>query len=366
MFNFIFSFKFHEEKQTFKKLAPKGTKIISIKFCKNLPTKKIAKTDLGVHTNKTIQELTAGRITSKFKYILNVEAFTEIDEESSYLISYEEYEDELEELWSNKNPITNKGIVMKYILLTASEGLMHFIDQHLAHRNISPNSIVVCKEDNHFVGKISDFTMSKPISDECFISLSSSYTSHELCSPPEKYNASKRSCNGKKFDVFSMGVVYFFAFTGMYPFKTKEEITNNVNPNYELLQTFHRLKHWDYYLAVQLISSMLQHSVSKRPTIKQVLNHPFFWDETKRENFLTTVSQYIQGKGPIRTRFNEKCNPIVENWKNDKAILEMIENSYTIPKDQTKDSKKVEEPYGDNASDFLKLIRNIVGNRNFF
>ena len=42
---------------------------------------------------------------------------------------------------------------------------------------------------------------------------------------------------------------------------------------------------------------MIQKDPKKRYTIKDVLNHPFFWDEFRKLNFLQEFSDYIESHG---------------------------------------------------------------------
>jgi len=43
---------------------------------------------------------------------------------------------------------------------------------------------------------------------------------------------------------------------------------------------------------------MIQKDPKKRYTIKDVLNHPFFWDEFRKLNFLQEFSDYIESHDP--------------------------------------------------------------------
>jgi len=160
----------------------------------------------------------------------------------------------------------------------------------------------------------------------------------------------------KSVDVFSMGIVFFYALTGTNPFhgdSIEDPYDNIVNEDFKI--NFKKLNkphhtYSDIILAKQLITSMLQYDESNRPTMKQVMNHPFFWNENKIENFFSAASQYIHGMDSVKDKFNAAYRTSMNGW------IKLFEenNNTTIT--------KILCSYKNDASECLRFLRNLVRN----
>lgn len=102
------------------------------------------------------------------------------------------------------------------------------------------------------------------------------------------------------------------------------------------------LARWsDAYEPMQLISSMLEYLPENRPTAQAVLNHPYFWDASKRLAFLCDVSDHFE---------REPRGTYDDGYLGDSATLQALE-------------KRAEEVIGApfERADFLsKLDRHFV------
>ena len=91
----------------------------------------------------------------------------------------------------------------------------------------------------------------------------------------------------KAMDIFSLGCVMHYCLTaGSHPFGCNSyDRDSYISKGEADLSGLDKLP-----LAKQLISSMLEHNPWKRPNMKAVLAHPFWWPDRKRLQFLIDLS----------------------------------------------------------------------------
>lgn len=145
-------------------------------------------------------------------------------------------------------------------------------------------------------------------------------------------------------DTFSMGCVYFFALTGNKLFQTQNDIQND-KPQFGSLPRDS--------IKRRLISQMTQKNQANRPSMLQVLNSPFFWDDGKFKDFFSKADGYIETK------------------KNDSSFLDRIEKSARYPNWMTKIdqiirgnlerfAKKNNKIYDDSTRSLIRAVHNSV------
>lgn len=267
------------------------------------------------YNQRTRRKLIAGKAASKIKNVLRMQI---VEGGNGYSATFENYLMALSDEKA-KTIITDKNI-LKVILYSASEGLMLFHKNGFTHRIINPDNIVICKENEGYVAKISDLSLSTNPNNSNNLSDSTVRKFlPNICSAPEiinniikKRDSNKINENLEKYpeeqsaDVFSMGVVFFYTLTRAYPYARTEDIVNDQDVDYMSIKEKSEFlkEEWDFLLAKQLIKSMLNRKPEDRPTMQQVMNHPFFWSLTKMKLFLMTASQYIQGEGNYVTKID--------------------------------------------------------------
>jgi len=332
---------------------------------KDLIIRKIRKPEYAKYQERIDREVKATLESFKLKNVLNIEKIEESTNGEYCYIAYEHFAGTLATSINESTPI-------KLILLTASEGLMHFHDKDFIHRNICPGNIVICEEDKQLVGKITDLSFSKCLSKDKQASISHDFSENLYSAPEliELYDSNRKFTGkvGNEVDVFSMGIVYFYALTGFNLFerdgKSVEEniLDEHFQPSYKTLDKSKFLKIYEIPLVKQLIKSMVQYDAKSRPTIKQVLNHPFFWSDNQKEYFLFVASQFIQGIPKIKQKFNmnysefndDSETPWVESL--DEEVRKVVE---------AKRGKNF-RPYQNEASELLRCLRNIVSKISIF
>lgn len=100
----------------------------------------------------------------------------------------------------------------------------------------------------------------------------------------------------RAIDIFSLGLVFFYVLTkGNHPFDCGDRYMREVNIrkgkyNLDNLDSLGDFAHE----AKDLISAMLHANPRARPTTKEVMAHPFFWNAKKRLAFLCDVSDHFE------------------------------------------------------------------------
>ena len=115
----------------------------------------------------------------------------------------------------------DKTISEKYakaILLKIAKGVKEIHDAKICHLDLKPDNILL---DNYYNPIICDFGLSRPFStNKCLLCGTKGYL------PPEMFI--RKSFNGYKFDIFSLGPIFFEIFTGKKVFKDQEAYFENV------------------------------------------------------------------------------------------------------------------------------------------
>lgn len=306
------------------------------------------------------REFNAAKENERNQNVLSVEKIEINPEKTRAFIAYEDFDCTLENIVRN-----NLDKPIKQILLTATEGLMHFHEKFV-HRNIRPENIVIKDEKSGTNGKIADLSMSKLLTVAKKVTISRDFSKNGYSAPElinffnidkgnkkKTTNDSQRKKVTEKVDTFSMGVVYFYAFTGCHPFERDgKECQQNICdkkfiPNYNTLNKS-KLNAGEVPLLANLIKAMIQYNFKERPTIKQVLNHPFFWNNQHKIEFLTASSQYIQGcDKEDKEQMQAQCGPSYNNWQ------ETLDEEVQKP---LKEKRK----YKDDVTELSRSLRNLV------
>jgi len=119
-----------------------------------------------------------------------------------------------------------------------------------------------------------------------------------------------KTYDGRQVDIFSVGVILFIIVMGIFPFQ--EALSDDYY--YKLLLTGKKEKYWKKTggsgLSIEfknLIESMISHDPSKRPTIKQLLEHP--WMKLNGKD----------GKQMNMVKFGQELKEKVAETKHDKS-----------------------------------------------
>jgi serine/threonine-protein kinase/endoribonuclease IRE1 len=185
----------------------------------------------------------------------------------------------------------------KDILKQIARAVDYLTGRGLVNRKINPHNILISRPDGTDPPRIKlvDFSVSRKLKSEEFensgkSSLQNEWTAPELIRKEKTYTAA--------VDVFSAGCVFaYFLSRGRHPFG--EPINQVINI---ISGKILRLPETSDFAAIDLIQKMLKTDPAERITIKQVLAHPYFWDEERSLTFLQVSCKLLEIKSEPNRR----------------------------------------------------------------
>ncbi|XP_043217762.1 serine/threonine-protein kinase/endoribonuclease IRE1-like [Amphibalanus amphitrite] len=232
------------------------------------------------------------------------------------------------------------------ILRDSSIALEWLHGQTIIHRDIKPSNILLVKNKRgETVAKLADFGVSKDLTTSKW-TMSGTVGTQGWMAP--EVIAGEQETPGAA-DVFSLGLVFFYVLSkGRHPFfKTARHMKMNIRDAEACLEAFQEGS------AKTLIAEMIRLLPKDRPSSKYVANHPTFWNEEKRNNFIQVISDVIKdgndeelravvNKDPTRVFGEEQGEP--KDWR--KIIDTSLDKS---------SFKSYKEP---TTFELLRLVRN--------
>ena len=169
------------------------------------------------------------------------------------------------------------------ILSQITQGLVYLHKLEIVHRDIKPSNILIFVPDGRGtkpIMKLADFGISKMLkADENNFTNTSTENPNGTNGwmPAEVY---KKQRLDFKVDVWALGCIFVYTlWEGKHPFGedviTRIDLIRKEQSMLVNRRDAKRPYKWDFQ-AFAVIKSMLRTDPSKRPTVKGVLNHPFF------------------------------------------------------------------------------------------
>jgi len=158
----------------------------------------------------------------------------------------------------------------------------------------------------------------------------------------------------RAIDIFSLGLVFYYVLTkGFHPFDCGDRYMREVNIRKGKYSLEHLESLGDYsYEAKDLISSMLCSNPKQRPSARDVMSHPFFWNAKKRLSFLCDVSDHFEKE--VRDPPSDALRTLENNAR------EVIRGDFQkqMPKEFIDSLGKQRKYTGDRLLDLLRALRN--------
>lgn len=255
------------------------------------------------------------------------------------------------------------------ILENAVNGMFHIHKNKMTHRDIHPENILICLSDGKYVGKISNLALSKEFKGkQDKQSVSQCFLERNGFVAPELYNSIGPYKDGvdTAVDIFSMGVVIFYALTGgeLLFYEDGTEMQDNIADanfeiNFDALDNSETVETWKIGFFKQLILNMVSRQPITRPTASDVLKHPVFWKYEFIEDFIECANAYAQGDFRLKSLINYD-NRMFDNWKNgiDNEIYDFILQGLLKRKFSEQQARNHSDFY--DAANLLRCIRNVV------
>jgi len=182
----------------------------------------------------------------------------------------------------------------RYFMYQMTEVLQYLNTKRVAHRDLKLENILV---DSDLTLKVADFGFATYKS----ISKLQSYRGTKTYMAPEIKES--KTYDGRQIDIFSVGVILFIIVMGIFPFNEAK----SDDYYYKLLLSGKTEKYWKRTGGDQispefkdLFERMVNHDPSKRPTIKELIAHP--WMKIAKDGKIPDTSKH--GK-EIKQQINE-------------------------------------------------------------
>jgi serine/threonine-protein kinase/endoribonuclease IRE1 len=159
----------------------------------------------------------------------------------------------------------------------------------------------------------------------------------------------------RSIDIFSLGLVFFYVLTnGSHPFDCGDRYMREVNirKGTYSLEPLSSLGEFAYE-AKDLISSMLHANPKSRPTAKEVMAHPFFWDDKKRLDFLVDTSDAFE-----REQRDPPSDALSHLESYGPSIIKNRDFLKSLPKEFVESLGKQRKYTGTKMLDLLRALRN--------
>ena len=150
------------------------------------------------------------------------------------------------------------------------DGLKYIHSRNVAHRDVKPENILLDEDLNV---KITDFGLCQQVGPNALLSTPCGSPCY---APPEVL--SEKRYDGKKADVWSLGVVLYAMMTGALPWREQSQ-KKMIN---EIITGDYRIPQYVSAVVRQLISAMLTADPNERYSIDEVASHPWVVDGRSR------------------------------------------------------------------------------------
>jgi serine/threonine-protein kinase/endoribonuclease IRE1 len=223
-------------------------------------------------------------------------------------------------------------------------GLQFLHNNEIVHRDINPSNILVMKNKENFVGKLSDFGFSKNLPQDKSYWISGACGTEGFM-PPEVLEAKKKeelTIFSRRTDIYSLGKTMFYILSrGKHPGGVLNfDDWGVTSPPVVQFQS--------------CIERMICPKMENRASINFVLNHPWSWSPKKNLDFILAIANFLVSGAIDREELKKKlCSDLKVSdeklgWTSNLCpkVISYLKNPCT--------SKKTPKKY--DGKDFSKLI----------
>ncbi|XP_037050081.1 serine/threonine-protein kinase/endoribonuclease IRE1-like [Bradysia coprophila] len=244
---------------------------------------------------------------SKFNRNENLVHYFDMDETVKLrFVVMERYDTDLRDMQTEK---FRKSDRLKFIKSICQAVHILHSEINIVHGKINPNNVLLWKnQDGSYTAKLADFGISKTFSDDC-TTIDTNGTQNDEWMSPRFLRAN--DCGDIKYkasaadDIFSLGMLIYYIYTnGKHPFG---------NPSWRIYSIrYNRIDSDDIleenFAFQNLMRAMTNRKPKERPTIQQVINHPFFWSYEFNFHFIRDVysrlGSFCQFQDNLESRFD--------------------------------------------------------------
>ncbi|XP_058480297.1 uncharacterized protein LOC131456215 [Solea solea] len=237
------------------------------------------------------------------------------------------------------NDVDKKQLV--YDILDSLRAL-HCQRPQILHRDLKPQNVLI---DVNGRARLADFGISRRLpKGQTTYHTRSAGTEGWMATETLKDEDDVRYKWSTDIQVAGM-LIYYILSGGHHPFGvTYERVYNIHKGNY-------KLDHVQDVVAKDLIEWMINKEPEKRPKVEECLNHPFFWTNTKKVEYLRRVGN--RNEVAVRET-NQELVSLVEEWAVGVSYNQWREK---FPQDLVEEVDDKKRPYPDNIFGLVRFIR---------
>ncbi|KAF3698018.1 Serine/threonine-protein kinase/endoribonuclease IRE1 [Channa argus] len=250
-------------------------------------------------------------------------------------------EEYIEEYYTNDGLLVRKHELVAQVLHSLS--VLHCQESPILHRDLKPQNVLI---DVTGRARLADFGISRRLLKD--------QTTYRTGSAGTKCWMAKETLGGKKIirykwstDIQVAGMlIYYILSGGHHPFGNQPLCEGNI------YKGTYTIDHITDVVAKDLIEWMINEEPTMRPSVKQCLSHPFFWDAERRLEYLRKIAN--RKEVAKYKEANPELISSMENYAKDGSFKEWKKK---LPQELVKDmdSKK---HYSENTFGLLRFLRN--------
>ncbi|KAK2914375.1 hypothetical protein Q8A67_002774 [Cirrhinus molitorella] len=240
-----------------------------------------------------------------------------------------------------------RSLVLKKLVkeVLCSLQVLHDQQTKVLHRDIKPQNVLI---DISGKARLADFGISRQLK-QSETTLRTSIAGTRCWKAKETINDEAKTKYKRSTDIQVAGMlVYYILSRGHHPFGKQPYCEVNI------LQGSYSLEHLDDDVAKDLVKWMINEDPNNRPTVEQTLEHPFFWTDERRLEYLKKMGNQKEVE-----KYNNIDEELLHPLKKCTEGKSVSKWKTELPSELVQKLESKKKPYPENTLGLLRFIRNL-------